>query len=138
MLAIVYELLCGRRVAGTGSEAAESLTDVPGCNVAALQRAFGLPERPRPPLLGLVARLAGQKGIELLAGAGDAILDLGAQLVVVGEGEPRYQRMLTDLAGRHPGQVGLYLGFDEPPPPPGDEPPPPPEAACGGPRATRR
>jgi len=42
LAAIVYELLCGRRVAGTGSEAAESLTDVAGCDVAALQRVFAL------------------------------------------------------------------------------------------------
>lgn len=42
LAAIVYELLCGRRVAGTGSEAAESLTDVTGCDVAALQRVFAL------------------------------------------------------------------------------------------------
>ena len=42
LAAIVYELLCGRRVAGTGSEAAESLADVDGCDVAALQRVFAL------------------------------------------------------------------------------------------------
>jgi len=42
LAAIVYELLCGRRVAGTGSEAAESLTDVAGCDAEALQRVFAL------------------------------------------------------------------------------------------------
>jgi len=42
LAAIVYELLCGRRVAGTGSEAAESLTDVAGCDIEALQRVFAL------------------------------------------------------------------------------------------------
>jgi len=42
LAAIVYELLCGRRVTGIGSEAAESITDVPGCDVAALQRVFAL------------------------------------------------------------------------------------------------
>jgi serine/threonine protein kinase len=42
LAAIVYELLCGRRVTGIGSEAAESMTDVPGCDVAALQGVFAL------------------------------------------------------------------------------------------------
>src|SRR5215831_2640881 len=42
LAAIVYELLSGRRVAGTGSEAAESLTDVGGCDAEALQRVFAL------------------------------------------------------------------------------------------------
>jgi serine/threonine protein kinase len=42
LAAIVYELLCGRRVTGTGSEAAESLTDVAGCDLEALRRVFAL------------------------------------------------------------------------------------------------
>ena len=42
LAAIVYELLCGKRVTGTGSEAAESLTDVAGCDMEALQRVFAL------------------------------------------------------------------------------------------------
>jgi len=50
LAAIVYELLCGRRVTGTGSEAAEGLTDVPGLSTAlkaggdleAVQRVFAL------------------------------------------------------------------------------------------------
>jgi hypothetical protein len=42
LAAIVYELLCGKRVTGTGSEAAESLTDVAGCDMDALQRVFAL------------------------------------------------------------------------------------------------
>jgi serine/threonine protein kinase len=42
LAAIVYELLCGKRVAGTGSEAAESLTEVAGCDMDALRRVFAL------------------------------------------------------------------------------------------------
>jgi starch synthase len=84
----------------------------PRCK-AALQRAFGLPEEPRAPLLGMVARLADQKGLDLLAGAGPAILETGAQLVVLGEGERKYHQMLQGFRERRPGQVGVYFGFDE-------------------------
>jgi len=42
LAAIVYELLCGKRVTGTGSEAAESFGDVAGCDLEALQRVFAL------------------------------------------------------------------------------------------------
>ncbi len=42
LAAIVYEMLCGRRVAGIGSESAEGLGDVQGCDVTALQTAFAL------------------------------------------------------------------------------------------------
>src|SRR5262249_11869695 len=82
----------------------------PQCK-AALQRAHGLPELPRTPLVGMVARLVDQKGLDLLAAAGAAILEKGAQLVVVGEGEKKYHQMLEELRRRRPQQVGLYLGF---------------------------
>ncbi|HUK34218.1 MAG TPA: protein kinase, partial [Vicinamibacterales bacterium] len=42
LAAIFYELLCGRRVAGTGSDAAESLTHVAGCDMAKMQRVLAL------------------------------------------------------------------------------------------------
>ncbi len=42
LAAIVFEMLCGKRVTGTGSEAAESLTEVSGADMEALQRVFAL------------------------------------------------------------------------------------------------
>jgi hypothetical protein len=42
LAAIVYELLCGKRITGIGSEAAESIGEVPGADVEALQRVFAL------------------------------------------------------------------------------------------------
>jgi len=82
---------------------------------AALQRRFGLAEKPRTPLLGVVSRLVEQKGIHLVGKTADTWLtsDSGAQLVVLGEGDPIYHRMLTDLQKRHPDRVGVFLGFDE-------------------------
>src|SRR6266481_2863411 len=88
---------------------------------AALQRRFGLPEKPRVPLLGMVSRLVEQKGIHLVGKTADTWLaasattgaDDGTQLVVLGEGDPKYHRMLADLQARHSDRVGLLLGFDE-------------------------
>ena len=40
LAATVYELLCGRRVAGTGDDAAVSLTDVQGADPQALRKVF--------------------------------------------------------------------------------------------------
>jgi starch synthase len=79
----------------------------------ALQRHEGLDVRPEAPLLGVVARLAEQKGIDLVSWAAPALLDAGAQLVVLGDGDPWYQRHLEDLRSRYPGRVGLTFGFDE-------------------------
>ena len=54
---------------------ADSISDgKPQCK-AALQRAYGLPDQPRTPLLGMVARLVDQKGLDLLAAAAPAILE---------------------------------------------------------------
>jgi starch synthase len=79
----------------------------------ALQRHYGLEVRPDAPLLGVVARLAEQKGIDLVAWAAPALLDAGAQLVVLGDGDPWYQHQLEDLRARYHGRVGLSFGFDE-------------------------
>jgi starch synthase len=79
----------------------------------ALQRQGGLEVRADAPLLGVVARLAEQKGIDLVAAAGPSLLDAGAQLVVLGDGDPWYQHQLEELRGRYPGRVSLTFGFDE-------------------------
>jgi starch synthase len=81
---------------------------------AALQKRFLLAEKPGTPLLGVVARLVEQKGIELIGQAADRLLRQELQLVVLGDGELNYQHMLMELSNRFPGQVGLYFGFDEP------------------------
>jgi starch synthase len=88
----------------------------------ALQRRYGLAEEPRTPLLGIVARLVEQKGLDLVVKVADALLTLGGgeqppwhvQLVVLGEGDPVFHRLLQDLQARYRDRVGLTLAFDEP------------------------
>jgi starch synthase len=87
-------------------------TGKPRCKEA-LQRQEGLDPRQEAPLLGVVARLAEQKGIDLIADAAPALLDAGAQLIVLGDGEPHYRHQLEALRGRYPGRVSLTFGFDE-------------------------
>jgi len=82
-------------------------------NKAALQRQFQLPEWDRTPVLGLIARLASQKGIELILEAGEEIIRRDCQLVVLGEGDPHYQHWLQVLRDRFPQRVGVYFGFSE-------------------------
>jgi starch synthase len=87
-------------------------TGKPICK-AALQRHFGLPEKPRTPLLALISRLVDQKGLDLLGKIAPGLLRLETQLVVLGVGDPAYDRMLLDLKGRYPTQVGVALAQDE-------------------------
>jgi starch synthase len=80
---------------------------------AALQRRFGLDEAPRTPLLGVVSRLADQKGIDLVVKAADPLLRQDTQLVVLGEGDPALHQLLQELRARYPTRVGIALTQDE-------------------------
>ena len=81
---------------------------------AALQQSFNLPENPTVPLLGMVSRLTSQKGLDLLLTALDKLLSLGIQLVILGTGDKRYQRLLAKVPGQYPQKVGVRTAFDEP------------------------
>lgn len=80
---------------------------------AALQARVGLPPGGTAMLVAVVSRLTSQKGIDLVLGALPKLLATGAQLVVLGQGEPGLQRALGDAARKHPRQVAVTLGFDE-------------------------
>jgi starch synthase len=79
---------------------------------AALLARMGLPHAPGVPVIGIVSRLAGQKGFAL---AGDVLPGLlrghGFQLVVLGSGEPRFEQLFAELAAAFPRQVGFHRGF---------------------------
>jgi starch synthase len=80
---------------------------------ADLQKRFFLPEDPKAPVLGMVARLVSQKGIDITLIAARGFLDLGCQIVVLGDGDREYHDQLQRLRDRNPDRVGLYLGFNE-------------------------
>lgn len=78
-----------------------------------LQRRLHLEERGDVPILGMVSRMADQKGFDLITGAAERILARDLQLVFLGTGDPFYEGQLRELAGRYPGKVAAEIGFDE-------------------------
>jgi starch synthase len=100
------------KLIATPYTAADVFEKKPICK-ADLQRRFGLPEDPAAPVLGVVARLVSQKGIDLVMSAAPGFMDLGCQLVVLGEGDAEFHEQLKGLHAKHPTQVGLYLGYNE-------------------------
>ena len=78
---------------------------------AQLLREIGLEDH--GPLFALVTRLAYQKGVDLLLEALPAILELGASLAVLGDGDLAYEAALADVAAAHPGRVAAYTGFND-------------------------
>lgn len=80
-------------------------------NKRALQKEMGLPERDVP-VLGLVSRLSGQKGLSLIIDEIDRILGHDIQFVLLGEGDEYYHNEFMSIKNRYPGKMGLYLGFN--------------------------
>jgi starch synthase len=78
-----------------------------------LLRSMSLNEDDDAPLVGMVSRLAGQKGFDILAEALDGIFAAGAKLLILGTGEDTYQKALTAVRKRHPRSFGLKIAFDE-------------------------
>ena len=78
----------------------------------ALQMEGALGVDPAAPLFGVVGRLVEQKGVDLLTAAAPHLLDAGAQLVVLGSGDPAYEAKWKALATRYTGRLWLRLGFD--------------------------
>jgi starch synthase len=80
---------------------------------AALLREVGLaPERMNRPLIGVVARLTSQKGLDLLSQNPQQFLDLDASLIVMGDGNPQEEDFFRWLAAAHPTRVATTIGFD--------------------------
>jgi len=90
--------------------AAERMAGKALCKLA-LQRAQHLPER-QDLLIGMIQRLAEQKGIDLFVQAIDELMTLPVQVVMLGTGDPAYHQQLQVLAERFPDRLAVNLKFD--------------------------
>jgi starch synthase len=65
------------------------------------------------PLIGMVTRLADQKGLDILTKALPEIMSLGVQLVILGTGDAKYHRILSEAAGRYSKNMRVLLRYDD-------------------------
>ncbi len=79
---------------------------------AKLQESSGLAKRAETPLIGIVSRLADQKGFDLLAKVLDELMQMELQLVILGAGDKSYETMFGDVAHRFPGKLAVHVKFD--------------------------
>jgi starch synthase len=82
-----------------------------------LQKTFGLPPSPDTPVIGLISRLTGQKGVGELFGpaygsAYPLCRDLNLQFVILGSGEAWCENEILSLAGKL-SNLKVKIGFDE-------------------------
>ena len=82
-------------------------------NKRALQARLGLKQLPDALLFGVVSRLSDQKGLDLLLAAIPTVVELGAQLAVLGSGAKWYEDGFRNATAFHPGFIGVQLGYDE-------------------------
>jgi starch synthase len=77
-----------------------------------VQQKYRLPQKSSAPLLGIVSRLADQKGIDLLLEIIGEVLRMDLQIAILGSGDQRYQELLAELPEKHPEKIGVKIGFD--------------------------
>ncbi len=80
---------------------------------AALQKEVGLPQRADVPLMVMVTRLAGHKGLDLLCHiARDLLWQEDCQLLILGTGEAHYEDFFRDLQREFPQKMAAKITFD--------------------------
>ena len=81
---------------------------------AALQEEMGLPREPDSPLVGMVGRLTEQKGFDLVAEVLPKWVERAdVQWVILGTGDPTYEKEFRTLAQRFPERVAARLEFSD-------------------------
>ncbi|MEW6511388.1 MAG: glycogen synthase GlgA [Bacteroidota bacterium] len=81
-------------------------------NKKALLTRMGLPFREEVPVVGIISRLADQKGFDLIGEALDHMMKLDLQLVVLGTGEKKYHDLFERAQRKYPAKVAASLTFN--------------------------
>ncbi|HBA93708.1 MAG TPA: starch synthase, partial [Ruminococcaceae bacterium] len=78
----------------------------------ALQQQMGLAVRNDVPVIGIVSRLVGHKGLDLVKAVMEKSLwERDVQYVVLGSGEWQYESFFRELHDKYPDKVGVTIGF---------------------------
>lgn len=77
-----------------------------------LQRELGL-RLLKGPLLGVIARLTSQKGIDLVIDILPELMELDVQVAILGTGDTRYEQQIRGFAEAYPGRIAIRNVFDE-------------------------
>ena len=81
-------------------------------NKKALLAKMGLPFHEKTPVIGIISRLADQKGFDLIDEVLDDLIALNIQLVVLGTGEKKYHDLFERTQKKYPQKVAVALTFN--------------------------
>ena len=77
-----------------------------------LLKEFGIEYKPERPLIGMITRLAEQKGVDLVAEKMEDIIKLGVDFVILGFGDQIYNNMFKELSEKYKSNLGARIDFD--------------------------
>lgn len=78
-----------------------------------LLHAYALDSVPETtPVVGIVSRLATQKGFDLIAAMIDDLVQEEMVLLVLGSGEPHYEKFFAETAEKYPEKIAVHIGYD--------------------------
>lgn len=80
-------------------------------NKLAFQKEMALEVSQDIPMVGMVTRLTGQKGIDLVVDAAEHIMNMGAQLVILGTGDPYFEDQLRNLENKRHDKMRSIIMF---------------------------
>jgi starch synthase len=80
-------------------------------NKYALQKEMNLPVGDVP-VIGLISRLSGQKGLELIMKKMSEIMNNELQFVLLGMGDQYYEKAFKNFKIKYPEKIGVYIGFN--------------------------
>jgi starch synthase len=90
---------------------AENLKGKAKCK-AELQKLLGLAQRPEVPLIVSVGRLVGHKGMDLVAGALDEMMDMDIQFALLGRGDWHYEHHFSITRHNYEGRLSASVLFN--------------------------
>ncbi|MGB2706340.1 MAG: glycogen synthase GlgA [Candidatus Omnitrophota bacterium] len=105
-----WDPACDTRIAKNYDS--ETLGGKSECKKDLIKSANMPPGSAQRPLIGVISRLAEQKGIDLIVEAAEEIIKLGASIIILGTGDAKYNSLCRNIARRHPEYISSHITFD--------------------------
>ena len=77
-----------------------------------LKKVFNLKGPHEFPIIGIISRLADQKGFDILAEAMDDLMKMDLCVAILGTGDAKYEKQYSALGKKYPGRLGVMIAFD--------------------------
>ena len=87
--------------------------DLKTASRAALLKQLNLDPEPRGPVFGMVTRLVGEKGFDILMPVLDRLLSDDVRLIILGKGDPAYETALGIASRKYPTRLAYQRDYDE-------------------------